>query len=1222
MADTVPDMCERLIEAVNVIMEPQTSQNLRLEALKFCEEFKDSSSLCIPCGLELSDKAHSAVIRHFGLQVLEHVIKYRWNNMQQQEKVQLKECAMELLSNGTHSVMEEESHIKDVLSRITVEMIKREWPQHWPDMLKEMEALTNQGEAQTELVMLILLRLAEDVITFQTLPTQRRRDIQQTLTQNMDSIFSFMMAILQIHVDDYRQENSVPGMEEKARAHCRVAVATLNTLAGYIDWVSLTHITNNNCQLLEMLCLLLSEPELQLEAAECLLIAISRKGRPEERRPFMLLFGDVAIDVVLSAAQSADGLAIQESLDGNSIEVVERRYVFLKRLCQVLCAMGYQLCYLAGSDTEFTIPVNLCKYTEALMAFTTHTSHFLKMSTLPTWGALFRHEALSKDPVIVEMAKKYMKTCMTNLVKTGYPSRSDHPSCLYSSVDFDNDEDFHSFSIVFRAQQSDMLRLACRIAPLEAFHIVAEWLQFQIASPIDIGDASTTSSEGLCSILSPSVIQWDAETIFMECLVGQIFKHLEAEKLPVDQSVELLQALLNYETEDPLILSCVLTNISALFPFVIHRPQLLHPVLYKLFNSVIFETSQDKNVPRTRAVKNVRRHACSSIIKICRDYPEFLMTCFDMFCEHMKKLFSTDPTITYLEKCALMEAVVLISNQFKDFAKQQAFLEELLAPVVTDWTSKELGLVLSNPALFLSFVGADQVITEQDKEVESISCNRARLSFCLYVLSGVFKRTQRPADLEEAKAGGFVVGYTPSGEPIYRTPSSSIFLSLLPNLFALIRTQNSLFLPENVAHLSETFARTHEIMDREKKAVLGITQPLLDIYDSPVYKSNLERMQGFFSTVYDNCFHALGNAGHSLMQDFYSIEGLSQEISTSVFGTLDHVPDHRLRPIIRVFMAKLVQSCPPEYYESLLCPLMGPLFTYMLQRLSLKWQVINQKTLNDGEDEEEALSHESQVTQEMLEEHLVVLLTRELMEFLSISCVSRKAPEQNKNGAPKEEAEEEEMMTDTVQAVNSTHSTELTELGKCLVKHENIYMSMLTLAFTAISWKDTTICNRTASLVCWTLLRPATLGNLLPEAVTWFFTSVLKALQVHGQHEVCNNTLNQLAMLIYESLRPRYTELRTVMEQVPSINMEALEQYDQKLLDPKAQKPGEKKRKDQFKKLIAGTIGTALCQQFRKEIHIKNLPTLFKSPKEDKDIVLQSEALGLEALFAPTTEAL
>lgn len=60
-------------------------------------------------------------------------------------------------------------------------------------------------ETQTELVMFILLRLAEDVVTFQTLPTQRRRDIQQTLTQNMEKIFSFLLTALQQNVSKYRR---------------------------------------------------------------------------------------------------------------------------------------------------------------------------------------------------------------------------------------------------------------------------------------------------------------------------------------------------------------------------------------------------------------------------------------------------------------------------------------------------------------------------------------------------------------------------------------------------------------------------------------------------------------------------------------------------------------------------------------------------------------------------------------------------------------------------------------------------------------------------------------------------------------------------------------------------------------------------------------------------------------------------------------------------------
>ncbi|CAL8298793.1 unnamed protein product [Merluccius merluccius] len=1178
MSDQVASMCDQLVKAVNVMMDPGTNQIYRLEALKFCEEFKESCAFCVPCGLQLAEKTQTSVVRHFGLQILEHVIKFRWNDMPQPEKVQLKNCAMQLLSNGTLSILEEESHIKDVLSRITVEMIKREWPQHWPDMLKEMEALTSLGESQTELVMLILLRLAEDVITFQTLPTQRRRDIQQTLTQNMDNIFSFILAILQINVDDYRKLKSIPGQELQAKAHCRVAVTTLNTLAGYIDWIALAHITNDNCRLLEMLCLLLSEGELQLEAVECLLIAVSRKGKLEDRKPLMLLFDDVAINYILSAAQSADGASISNQPSPTQpvekVVVVERHYVFLKRLCQVLCALGSQVTSLVGSDVAVETPANLNKYMEAMLSFTTHHSQFLKSSTQIMWGTLFRHEILSKVPAVMEMSLKYLKATRTsNLVKTGFPSRNDSPSCEYSRVDFDSDEEFSSFFNLFRSQQGEVVRSACRLAPMEAFGDAAEWLRYQLSCPIDTGN---TPAEGLCSVLSPSVVQWDAMTVFTECVLGQTFRNLTGEQLPIDQGIELLQAVLAYETKDPLILSCVLTNISALFPFVSHRPQFLPQVLTKVSSANHIHIGVCVCAPRTRTVKNVRRHACSSIIKMCRDYSPVILPCFDMLYDYVKKLFADEALLMQMEKCALMEALVLIGNQFKDFAKQKAFLEELMGPVVARWTSEETSHVLSDAALFLSYVGADQVASDQTKDTDV--CANNRLSYCLQAMLAVVKRSRWPADLGEATSGGFVVGCSASGAPLFRNPCSSLVLAMLPNVLTIIRTHNNLFAPENMARLSHSYSKAYDLIDVEKNIVLGLPHPMIDIYDTPVYKSNLERMQGFFCTLYDNSYHILGNAGFSLQQDFYTIEGLAEKLVGSAFVSLDH---------------QLVVSCPQEYYDSLLCPLVGPLFTYMLQRLNVKWQLINQRTSANGGEEEEAVCEESQVTQEMLEEQLVRLVTREVLDLLN-----------------------EEMMTDLVQtAVSGQPGEALTDLGKCILKHEDIYMALLTISFGALSWKDTNICHRTASMICWNLLRPVIGGNLIPDAVTWFFTSVLKGLQLHGQHEVCNATLTLLAMFIYENLRPRYAELRAVMNQIPDINMQALDQCDHRVLDPKTQKFGHKKRKDQFKKLISGLVGKALCQQFRKEVHIRNLPSLFKKPKPEKDVT--TEVLGLEALFSP-----
>ncbi|XP_063094880.1 exportin-5 isoform X2 [Cavia porcellus] len=1203
--DQVNALCEQLVKAVTVMMDPSSNQRYRLEALKFCEEFKEKCPICVHCGLRLAEKTQIAIVRHFGLQILEHVVKFRWNNMSRLEKVFLKNSVMELIASGTMNILEEENHIKDGLSRIVVEIIKREWPQHWRDMLAELDTLSRQGETQTELVMFILLRLAEDVVTFQTLPSQRRRDIQQTLTQNMESIFSFLLNTLQENVNKYQQMKTDASQESKAQASCRVGIAALNTLAGYIDWVSMSHITAENCKLLEMLCLLLNEQELQLGAAECLLIAVSRKGKLEDRKPLMVLFGDVAMHYILSAAQTADGGGL-----------VEKHYVFLKRLCQVLCALGSQLCALLGGDSDVQTPGNFGKYLESFLAFTTHPSQFLRSSTQMTWGALFRHEVLSRDPVLLAILPKYLRASMTNLVKMGFPSKTDSPSCEYSRYDFDSDEDFNTFFNSSRAQQGEVMRMACRLDPKTSFQMAGEWLKYQLSTPVDSGvmnscsPAAGTGEGTLCSVFSPSFVQWEAMTFFLESVINQMFRTLEKEAIPVNDGIELLQMVLSFETKDPLILSCVLTNISALFSFVTYRPEFLPQVFSKLFSSVTFESIDENKAPRTRAVRNVRRHACSSIIKMCRDYPELVLPSFDTLYSHVKQLFSNELLLTQMEKCALMEALVLISNHFKNYERQKMFLEELMAPVASIWLSEEMRRVLSDVDAFLAYVGADVESCDPDVE-DPCGFNRARISFCVYSILGVVKRTCWPSDLEEAKAGGFMVGYTPSGSPIFRNPCTEQVLKLLDNLLALIRTHNTLYAPEMQTKMAEPFAKALDMLEAEKSSILGLPQPLLELNDYPVYKTVLERMQRFFSTLYENCFHILGKAGPSMQQDFYTVEDLATQLLGSAFVNLNNIPDYRLRPMLRVFVKPLVLFCPPEHYEALVSPILGPLFTYLHMRLSQKWQVINQRSLLCSGEEESV--EENPESQEMLEEQLVRLLTREVMDLITVCCVAKKSADHS--AAPPADGEDEEMMATEV---TPSAMAELTDLGKCLMKHEDVCTALLITAFNSLAWKDTLSCQRTTTQLCWPLLKQVLSGTLLADAVTWLFTSVLKGLQTHGQHDGCMASLVHLAFQIYEALRPRYLEIRAVMEQIPEIQKDSLDQFDCKLLNPSLQKVADKRRKDQFKRLIAGCIGKPLGEQFRKEVHIKNLPSLFKKTKPMMETeVLDNDGGSLATIFEP-----
>lgn len=93
------------------------------------------------------------------------------------------------------------------------------------------------------------------------------------------------------------------------------------------------------------------------------------------------------------------------------------------------------------------------------------------------------------------------------------------------------------------------------------------------------------------------------------------------------------------------------------------------------------------------------------------------------------------------------------------------------------------------------------------------------------------------------------------------------------------------------------------------------------------------------------------------------------------------------------------------------------------------------------------------------------------------------------------------------------------------------------------------------------------------------------------------------------------------MEQVPQIQMDCLDQFDLKVLNPGQQKTADKKRKDIFKRLISGTVGKPLGQQFKKEVHIKNLPSLFKKNKSEPTLeTLDSNSAGLAPLFSPNPD--
>ena len=105
-------IAQQLGAAVELTMNPSVPMEQRHQAFNQLEEFKENSPFGSQCGFYLVSSSESPIVRHFGLKILEDVVKARWNNMTGEEKVFIKENLMALMSNGTGHLTVEHLFIK------------------------------------------------------------------------------------------------------------------------------------------------------------------------------------------------------------------------------------------------------------------------------------------------------------------------------------------------------------------------------------------------------------------------------------------------------------------------------------------------------------------------------------------------------------------------------------------------------------------------------------------------------------------------------------------------------------------------------------------------------------------------------------------------------------------------------------------------------------------------------------------------------------------------------------------------------------------------------------------------------------------------------------------------------------------------------------------------------------------------------------------------------
>ena len=158
--NTGPMSEAHIVQALNVIFDTASSNEARAEATKFLDEAKQLDQAPL-AGFQLAlDAAHTAALRHYGLSMLEHAVKYRWEDYNPEQIGALRGYTVQLAHNLTEH---DPAFLRNKVAQLWTEIAKRSWAKEWMDMDRQLVELWESSMHHREVVLYVLETLTEEV---------------------------------------------------------------------------------------------------------------------------------------------------------------------------------------------------------------------------------------------------------------------------------------------------------------------------------------------------------------------------------------------------------------------------------------------------------------------------------------------------------------------------------------------------------------------------------------------------------------------------------------------------------------------------------------------------------------------------------------------------------------------------------------------------------------------------------------------------------------------------------------------------------------------------------------------------------------------------------------------------------------------------------------------------------------------------------------------------
>lgn len=149
----------QILRALELVYDPRTSKEHRDDASRFLEQLKSQSDAPAHGYVLAANKSHPAVVRYYGLSLLEDPIRRRWADYSSEQNAALREWVLKLAQSASK---EDPPFIRNKIAQLWVEVAKRSWVLDWMDMDEALVKLWGGSVVQKELVLEVLETLSEN----------------------------------------------------------------------------------------------------------------------------------------------------------------------------------------------------------------------------------------------------------------------------------------------------------------------------------------------------------------------------------------------------------------------------------------------------------------------------------------------------------------------------------------------------------------------------------------------------------------------------------------------------------------------------------------------------------------------------------------------------------------------------------------------------------------------------------------------------------------------------------------------------------------------------------------------------------------------------------------------------------------------------------------------------------------------------------------------------